>query len=144
MGLTADSINSKIWELSNSNKVGTDGRRGLYVISARRLVAILFHSTDLSLFLKSQLQDLKAGPRSAIRKSGSDPGQDKMVGGSILDDAKDARRKKKKDIEIVVKGKWCRLRRDWRVDEVKSFHEQSLQYGSAKLLKTNWIGYRKT
>jgi hypothetical protein len=58
-----------------------------------------------------------------------------MVGESILDYAKDARRKKKKDIENAVKGKWCRFRRDWRVDGVKPFHEQSLQYGSAKLLK---------
>jgi hypothetical protein len=79
-------------------------------------------------FWKSHLQDLRSDPRSAIRKADRILDRTKGVGGSILDYANDARRTKEGDIENVVKVKWGRLRRDLRVDEIKSFHEQSLKY----------------
>jgi hypothetical protein len=134
MGLTTDSINAKIRELSDSNKSGTDGRRGC---TSYQLADLLqYHFTQqIRVFLKGHLQDLKSDPRSAIRKADRILDKTKGVGGSILDYANDARRKKKGDIENVVKDKWGRLRRNLHVDEIKSFHEQSLKHGNVTLLK---------
>jgi hypothetical protein len=134
MGLTTDSINAKIRELSDSNKVGTDGRRGC---TSYQLADLLqYHFTQqIRAFLKSHLQDLKSDPRSAIRKADRILDKTKGVGGSILDYANDARRKKRGDIENVVKDKWGRVRRSLGVDEIKSFREQSLKHGNVTLLK---------
>jgi hypothetical protein len=86
-------------------------------------------------FLKSHLQDLKANPRSAIRKTDRILDKTKGVGGSILDYANDARRKKKGDIESVVKDKWGRVCHNLRVDEIRSLREHSLKQGNVTLLK---------
>lgn len=134
MGLTMDSINAKIRELSDSNKIGTDGRRGCTAYQLADLLQYHF-SQQIRAFLKSHLQDLKADPRSAIRKADRILDKTKEVGGTILDYANDARRKKKGEIQNVVKDKWGRLRRNLRVDEIKSFHEQSLKHGNVTLLK---------
>jgi hypothetical protein len=137
MGLATDSINAKIRELSDSNEIGTDGRRGCTLYQLADLLQYDF-SQQIRAFLKSHLQDLKADPRSAIRKADRILDKTKGVGGSILDYANDARRKKRGDISNVVKDKWGRVRRNLRVDEIKSFHEQSLKYGNATLLKDEW------
>jgi hypothetical protein len=109
MGLTTDSINAKIRELSDCNKIGTDGRRGCTSYQLADLLRYHFIQ-QIRPFLKSHLQDLKSDPRSAIRKADRILNKTKGVGGYILDYANDARRKKKGDIEDGVKGKWGRFK----------------------------------
>jgi hypothetical protein len=137
MGLATDSINAKIRELSDSNKIDPDGdgRRGC---TSYQLADLLqYHFTQqIRSFLKSHLDDLQSDPRSAIRKADRILDRTKGINKYVMDYANEARRKKRGDIQNVVKDKWGRLRRNLRVDEIKSFHEQSLKRGrNVTLLK---------
>jgi hypothetical protein len=135
MGLATDSINAKIRELSDSNKMeGTDGRRGCTSYQLADLLQNHF-TRQIRTFLKSHLEDFTSDPRSAIRKADTILNKTKGINKHILDYANDARRKKKGDIQNVVKDKWGRWRHNLHVDEIKSFHEQSLKHGNVTLLK---------
>jgi hypothetical protein len=117
-GLTTDSINAIPTRLA---QMGDGIVRHISSPACCNTISI----NKVRAFLKSHLQDLKADPRSAIRKA--DRILDKKtkgVGGSILDYANDARRKKKGGIERVVKDKWFRVCHNLRVDEIKSLRER--------------------
>jgi hypothetical protein len=115
-----NSVNAKIRELADTNMVGT-GQRGCTAAELADLLQSHF-SQQIRAFLKSHLQDLKSDPRSAIAKADRILVKTKGVGGSILEYANDAGRKKRGDMKDSIKNKLGR----W---------EQSLQYRNVTLLK---------